>query len=312
MRSIVKKTTLTLISLVTVVMSTQAFPADRTIIITAGTVILLRMDTSLHSRTSRVGDRFTATVMREQARQQFIPEGSKVEGYIRAVNSADRMSRAGTIAIVFDRLVLPNGRSIPIDGSLTPLDERARESLDGFGEDGQVEGGHKSRRAIVFIGVGAGVGAAIGAVTNDGKGAAIGAGVGAVLGTIGVLLSRGEEAEVLPGTEIGMRVERAITLDLDRDNFSLSTSGRDEEDNHTTAPLRSALTSAEALRAAQLSLQSRGYFTRPISGKMTPATRRAFRQFQRDMQLPVTGILDIGTAEALGIKGSIPLSLRNW
>ena len=312
MRSIVNTAaTLMLICVVAACLPAQASDADHPVTIPAGAVVPLRMETGLHSRTSRVGDRFTATVLREQARQQMVPEGSRVEGYVSAVDRAERMSRGGTIAIVFDRLVLPDGKSIPIDGSLTSLDEEARANLDGFEEDGRVGGGSRARRAVVFIGVGAGVGAAIGAVTDDGKGAAVGAGVGAVLGTIGVLLSRGEEAEVPIGTEFGMRVERAITLDPWGDGFSTDSAGRDEkrrgddgrfiEDRWLTEATGTVLTSAEAIRAAQLSLRSRGYYTRPVSGRLTPATRKAFRQFQRDRRLPVTGNLDRATAEALGI-----------
>ena len=295
MRPIVMKAaTLMLMCIASAGMLTRVSNADWPVTIPAGAVIPLKMETGLHSRTSQIGDRFTATVIREQARQPVIPEGSKVEGYVSAVDRAERMSKGGTIAIVFDRLVLPDGKSIPIDGSLTSLDEEARASLDGFEEDGRAEGGRRARRAVVFIGVGAGIGAAIGAVTNDGKGAAVGAGVGAVLGTIGVLLRRGEEAEVPAGTEFGMRVERAITLDP-------WGNGRYNVDTRLTEPTGTALTSVEAIRSAQLSLQSRGYYTRPISGRLTPATRRAFRQFQRDMRLPVTGQLDRETAEALGI-----------
>jgi hypothetical protein len=304
------KAIITLIAFMGTVMAAPTTYADRTVTINAGTVIPLRMETSLTSKTSRFGDRFTATVLNDQSGGQSVPIGTRVEGYVSAVKKAERPSRGGIIAVTFDRLVLPDGKSMPIDGSLTTLDDKARESLEAFGQENQIEGGNKTRRAIVFIGVGAGIGAAIGAVTNDGRGAAVGAGAGAVLGTIGVLLSRGEEAEVRSGTEFGMRVERAISIDLEdspstgltrQDEGGQGYSGDRNESRGRRAAFKDAFTSVEAIRAAQLSLRDRGYYSRLISGRMNPATRKAFRQFQRDVRLPVTGALDLATAEALGV-----------
>ena len=60
-------------------------------------------------------------------------------------------------------------------------------------------------------------------------------------------------------------------------------------------------TSSEAIRSAQAVLRDRGFYNGPINGVMTPATRTALRQFQRDRNLPETGDLDFRTAQALGI-----------
>jgi hypothetical protein len=222
----------------------MAFPsfADRLVTVPIGTIIPLRMEGHLSSRNSQIGDPFTASVIHDveldgrggpsvidqDERQLIIPAGSRVEGHVTAVDRAERMSRAGTIAVTFDRLVFPGGTSIPIDGTLTSLEGETRESLEDFDDDDQIEGGSQRRRAIVFIGAGAGVGAVIGAIMKGGKGAAVGAGVGAVLGTIGVLLNRGEEAEVSQGTEFGLRVERTFTLDTEAAGISHNRARRDE------------------------------------------------------------------------------------
>ena len=206
----------------------MAFPsfAEHLVNVPIGTIIPLRMESHLSSRDSQVGDPFTASVIRDVElggpslidnadREMIIPAGSRVEGHVTAVDRAERMSRAGTIAVTFDRLVFPGGNSIPIEGTLTSLDGESRESFEDIDDDDRVEGGSRKRRAIVFIGAGAGVGAAIGAIMEGGKGAAVGAGVGAALGTLGVLLSKGEQAEVSPGKEFGLRVERTFTIDTE-------------------------------------------------------------------------------------------------
>ena len=180
--------------------------------IPAGTVIPLRMDTYLSSETSRVGDRFMATVFRDVALNGVLalPAGTKVEGRVTGATPATR-SRAGTIAVAFDRIRFVDGSSTMVDGTLTTLSEEGRGQIEANNED-VIGGGSRTRRAVVFIGGGAGVGALIGALAGGGKGAAVGAGVGAVLGTLGVLLNQGEKAEVRTGTEFGMMVETPVTV----------------------------------------------------------------------------------------------------
>ena len=295
-----------------------------------GTVIPLKMDVHLSSRTAQAGDPFTATVSRDveidwpvessttnhEGRRVIIPSDSKVEGHITEAQRADRMSRAGTIAVAFDRIILPGGRSIPIEGTLTSLDDNARASFEDFEADDRIEGGSRARRAIIFIGAGAGVGAAIGAISEGGKGAAVGAGIGAVLGTLGVLLSRGEEAEISPGTEFGMRVERAFTVDTDEFGTSVdrprrvlddhnyegrNTADHEDEETGLDSSLPGAPASSEEIRVAQVALTERGYYRGPINGEMTRAMSRALRRFQRDNRLAVTGDLNSETVRNLEV-----------
>lgn len=263
-----------------------AVRANRVVTVPAGTVIPLRMETYLSSESSRSGDSFTATVFRdvEIDRWAAIPQASKIEGHVTQVTRAERRSKAGTIGVAFDRLILVDGESIRVDGTLTTLDDEARKKLEAD-EEGRVEGDSQKRRAVIFIGGGAGAGAVIGAIAGGGKGAAVGAGVGAVLGTIGTLLGKGDDAEVKPGTEFGMLVERAFSVDVE----STGAAGQRFE------------ASAETIRSVQGVLRDRGYYSGTIDGRMGALTRNAIRQFQRDQRLQMTGELDLATAQALGV-----------
>src|SRR5215208_5828145 len=75
------------------------------------TVISVQINGSLSSRTSRVGDRFTAvvTIPIYVGGKAVIPAGTVVEGRVTQVTPAKRMGKSGTIAIDFDNLVFPNG-----------------------------------------------------------------------------------------------------------------------------------------------------------------------------------------------------------
>lgn len=249
------------------------------------TVLALRMETQLGSGSSKVGDPFTATVMQGVSAdgQAGIPAGSRVEGHVAVVEPARRMSRSGTIAVEFDRLILPDGRTYQIDGNLTSLDPEERKKID---EESRISGDSTKNRSIVFIGGGAGVGAVIGVLAGGGKGAAIGTGVGAAAGTAAVLMSKGHEAEVTPGTEFGLELVNRVELSRPdvqaaRETFSF--------------------TSSETIRRAQRALEEQGYDTGVIDGILGSRTQKAIRLFQRDHSLSTTGRLDEQTARTLGI-----------
>jgi peptidoglycan hydrolase-like protein with peptidoglycan-binding domain len=299
--------------------------AVQSVTVPDGTVIPLRMDTYLSSDSSRVGDRFTATVSRDVIvdGRVVIPTGSKVEGHVTGVERAERSSKPGSIAVGFDRIIYSNNYSVPIDGSLTTLNEEARRKIEGdIDAEDRVSGSGRGRRAIVFIGGGAGAGAVIGAIAGGGKGAAVGAGVGAVLGTIGVLLGKGDKAEVQTGTEFGLRVERSFTISP----ASAGVAGARYDDRNspndtryvenTGAQSSTVFTSADSIRSAQMVLRDRGFYDGPINGVMNQPTRNALRQFQRDRNLAASGDLDLSTARALGIaseggREAVPVEITN-
>lgn len=254
-----------------------------------GTVIALRMDTYLSSDSSRIGDRFTATVFRSAAvdGRVVVPENTKVEGHVTSATPTERGSKAGTLAVAFDRIVFSAGGSVQIDGTLTTLSEEGRRKIE---EDLRYrEGGGRTRRAVVFLGAGGGAGATIGVAGGRAETTT----VGAILGT---LLGNGDKAEVRPGTEFGMMVERSFTVDT-----IYEAGDRDFIDNDTRTPPQSVLTSADSVRSAQIALRSRNYYDGPANGVMNQATRDAINNFQHDRNIATTGELDIATARALGI-----------
>jgi peptidoglycan hydrolase-like protein with peptidoglycan-binding domain len=179
-------------------------------IIPADTVISLRMDTGLSSRRSRVGDRFTATVTLpvHVDGRTAIPAGATVHGHVTQVTAAKRMSKPGTLAIDFDELVFPDGTRMKVAGVLTSDDPRMREQID---DENRVSG-RPDARGAVFVGGGGIIGAVLGAVVAGGKGAAVGGVIGAGIGVAGLLLTKGEEADVPPGTPFGLQLRDALVL----------------------------------------------------------------------------------------------------
>jgi peptidoglycan hydrolase-like protein with peptidoglycan-binding domain len=203
--------------------------SDRGATVPEDTIISMRLDRSLSSKTSRVGDRFTATVTTPVhiAGRVVIPAGSVVEGRVTEVTPAKRMSRSGTIAIDFDELVLPDGTRARLVGSLTSDDPETREQID---DESRVSGGRQDRKAV-FVGGGGVVGAVLGGIAGGGKGAVLGGIIGAGAGVAGILLAKGEEAQVPSGTPFGIHLRQPLIF---RDNAVAGSSprrdtGRDRE-----------------------------------------------------------------------------------
>ncbi|MDQ3134561.1 MAG: hypothetical protein M3Q76_07115 [Acidobacteriota bacterium] len=171
--------------------------------------IRVRMDSSLSSKTARIGDRFSTTVTDPVYANgvEVIPAGSKVWGRVSAVKRAGGRS-PGTLSVGFNSVELPNRARHTINGSLTSL-----EADDVNSDSESTVGGRSNRkRDAVFIGGGAATGAIIGAIAGGGKGAGIGAILGGGLGTVGRVFEKEKEAEVKSGTEFGVILNRSVSL----------------------------------------------------------------------------------------------------
>src|SRR5260370_4209346 len=185
--------------------------SDRTLVVPEGTVISMRMDATLTSRTSHVGDKFTATVAIPVYvnGRTVIPAGCVVEGQVTSVTPAKRMSKSGTIAVDFDDVIFPNGARMKLTGSLTSADPNDRSTID---QEGRVSGNEGNPKGV-FIGGGGAIGAVLGGIASRSAGGAVLGGVlGAGAGIGAVLLTKGEGAEVRAGTPFGIQLTPTLAI----------------------------------------------------------------------------------------------------
>jgi hypothetical protein len=186
-------------------------PPEPLLTVASGTIMRVRMNQTISSKTAIVGSTFTSTVVEPVYASNgavVIPVGSVVTGRVNTVRPAAKGGVVGQIDCSFISVRLPNGHKHLINGSLTDLtDGKTTNNNEGTASGKPIE-----NRKVVFIGGGTAGGAILGAMVGGGKGAAIGAILGAGGGFLGERYLNGKEAEVRSGTQFGINLNRSIAL----------------------------------------------------------------------------------------------------
>jgi hypothetical protein len=176
-----------------------------------GTVIRVRMDNGINSRSANVNDTFTTTVSVPVFVRsiEVVPAGTVIEGRVVKVEHAKRGGTAGFISVTFETLRLPGGAVRKIAGELSDDEEENNSS----GTDGQsVEGDDSTAENVAFIAGGAGAGAVVGGLAKGGSGAAIGGVIGAGAGALASFLRKGEEAVIKTNAQLAVVLKQSVTL----------------------------------------------------------------------------------------------------
>jgi type IV secretion system protein VirB10 len=135
-----------------------------------------------------------------------IPEGSYVRGKITEIKRPGKVKGKGELTLNFQTLVLPSGVTLPIYTTLGGAGGAGtrRGEATVQGDSSKSEDAKTVERTTVE---GAGIGA-IGARTV--KGAGVGGAVGAGAGAAAVLLTRGQDLVLSPGTTIEIILDRPL------------------------------------------------------------------------------------------------------
>ena len=159
----------------------------------------IRLDDTLTSGDSRVGDPFSATVV---DRGEY--QNARVYGHIAEIQLSGKVKGNTTMGLRFDRLVMPDGRRAPIHAEIVELYHApSGEKVD---VEGAIESGGRGRKSIEHTAIGAGAGALLGGIFGGGKGAGIGSVIGGV-GGLGTTAFHGHQKITLSsGQEMLIRV----------------------------------------------------------------------------------------------------------
>jgi len=177
------------------------------VVVPAGTVIPVILTTRISTKNAKDGDgiygktAFPITV----DNQIVIPEGSNVKGKISEVKRPGRVKGKAELTLSFQTLVLPSGITVPIYTSL--------RGAGGAGErkgEATIQGDSSKGDDAKTVGTAGAEGGLIGVIADRGKGAAIGGAGGAAVGTAAVLLTRGKDLVLEPGTTIEVVLDRPL------------------------------------------------------------------------------------------------------
>jgi hypothetical protein len=174
-----------------------------TALVPVGTNLRVRLNDNLSSKDSRVGDRFTATVV-NPARY----DSARVTGHVSSIRKSGRVQGRTTMVLAFDSIQLSEGRGGPLRAQVVRVYDAGSGSASKVDEEGRVESGSRGKQTLKRGGIGAAAGAIIGGIAGGGKGAAIGLILGGAGGAGSIAINGSKELKLENGTEMLIRVTR--------------------------------------------------------------------------------------------------------
>jgi hypothetical protein len=175
---------------------TPAPPPPKPVVIPSGTVLTVRLQQAIGSKSSEQGDRFQASLAEPvvMSGKTVIPAGSITSGTVTEAHAAGRFKGGATLNVVLDSLTV---RGAPHSIQTTAMAQQSKG---------------KGKRTATMVGGGAGVGALIGGVAGGGKGAAIGGLVGAGAGTAGAGMTGNRDIALPAESALSFQMTAPLTL----------------------------------------------------------------------------------------------------
>ncbi len=189
---------------------------DDSVVVAEGAQARLSLQTQLSSKLSEVGDEVRATLheaVRGADGRVAIPRGTDFVGRVTQVQPARRPQKQATLTVVFDTMRLSYGTE-KVSTVVTAIDDFANdEKLKSKDGEGKVGGGRSGGRTARNAGTGATLGGVGGLIIGAAGGGLGGAAAAAGAGVIGgVLMTKGNDIKLQPGTILRIRFERPVNL----------------------------------------------------------------------------------------------------
>jgi hypothetical protein len=169
-------------------------------LVPVGTDLKVRINDSLSSKDSRIGDRFTATVIDPSRFDE-----ARINGHISSIQKSGKIKGRTSMNLAFDSIELRDGRRDVLHGYVTRVYGEGSGRADN---EGGVESGSRGKQTAKRAGIGATVGAIVGGIAGGGKGAAIGLIIGGAGGAGSLAINGSKELKIESGTEMLVHVTR--------------------------------------------------------------------------------------------------------
>jgi hypothetical protein len=203
--------------------------AAESVAIPPGTILHVKLQTTITSKTNKPGDTFTGMVSQDvlSGTETIVPQGSMVSGHIAYLKHAGRIKAKAQMRIVLDSIITPEDQKIQLSSTLA--DSKGGVCGNAPSDDeGTITGCGKSKKdaakdAAMGAVVGAGAGSTIGmgheiecryygncGGTSMGGDILYGAGIGAGTALLYNLFKHQKEIILLSGSELVFMVNRTL------------------------------------------------------------------------------------------------------
>ncbi len=187
------------------------YPGGR--MVPAGTPIQATLDTPLSTKTSQVGDRFTATVaapVNDANGRLAIPVGTKINGRVSQSEQGKTVAilrGRGRLDLQFIDMTFPNGTSTPLSASLKSVNHNG--STQKSDEEGGVQSTTSGKTTAKDVGIGAGLGTVAGLIFGS---ALKGLAIGAIAGGGYVLATKGKDVELPANSGLVLGLDQNLSV----------------------------------------------------------------------------------------------------
>lgn len=173
------------------------------------------LDTPLSTRTSKPGDRFTATVtdpVRGSNGAVMVPAGARLEGEVaegEQLKAVQALRDKTELSLRFRDVVLPTGQAVPLSATLVSVNKTNGKTAKHAEEANQVQAGREGRD----------VAAGVGTAANGNAGPALvfgsplkGLAVGALSGGGYVLATKAKQVNLPAQTGLVIRLDQPLSI----------------------------------------------------------------------------------------------------
>jgi hypothetical protein len=172
-------------------------PRYETMVIPSGTNVVASLNTPLSTKTGATGDQFNATTIEPitVGGKTVIPAGARIRGALQNVQASGRLQGRAQMTLAFNEIVDSDGKAHVI--SALPLTLQADSG---------------TRDDVEKIAAGAIAGAIIGGIADGKDGALKGTAIGAGVGTVVVLVTKGDDIELDPGQRLNIQMTAPTSI----------------------------------------------------------------------------------------------------
>jgi len=166
------------------------------LVVPADTVLSVVLDQTISSKTTKAGDKFSATVESpvEVDGKTAIAKGARASGVVKNAKAAGRFKGGAVLSLTLTSVEV-HGKDYEIQTSAPTMSSKG-----------------KGKRTAAMVGGGAAGGAAIGAIAGGGKGAGIGALIGAAAGTGGAGFTGNRDITLAAETALDFKLTQSVDI----------------------------------------------------------------------------------------------------